>query len=533
MKQISLILIVVAIQTFALQRTLRAQTSEVLTQTAETITSATLTHQLAGLAAESPRDRLAPSAALERTAQYVAARFQALGLRPGINNDFNDSVWIQRYPVPGRTVQLDSASHVVFWYTPHRSGHVVVTEDGESMAQKITVSFPTSARFVVPWVPEWRPFFEKYVPHAVLLTGRLTAAFVRQAQLEHKSVLYIPPADLDPAVRQAIVDTLYEMSQGVVLLTDSARFMTPPTSTPAPLAMLDPYLRRQAMWDVPISPWAVEVPVNILAGALLGLGVDVEQVRAATVGTPPAVRKLLGLRAGIVTVFDSTDTAFAKAPNVAGILEGSDSALKRFCVVVAAPMDPWDQGPAARPADASTASLGGLIELARAFQALPVRPKYSVAFLATSGSAAGQAFWGSRYYMYDALQIAGGSACNPFVNLTVDLRKQGSATGDTAMIAGLDDMELPSLPPGLTGFHSELGLTIGNGGTVMEPRSDAFAFGERGIPSLWVQGGPGVFNADRAARLLRLAFYLSQQFATTVKQPHLSAAGRQRSFAPR
>ena len=58
---------------------LAAQSPDPATQAAATITAAALTGQLTGLAADSLQGRRTPSAALERTAQYVAAQFAAKG----------------------------------------------------------------------------------------------------------------------------------------------------------------------------------------------------------------------------------------------------------------------------------------------------------------------------------------------------------------------------------------------------------------------------------------------------------------------
>lgn len=527
------------IMTAVLGTPMSAQTPDTASQTAETITAATLTQQLARLTADSLWDRRTPSAPLERTAQALATQFQALGLWPGgrprSGDGFEDTVWIQRYPLPGRTVRLDDAqSQLVFSYGPQRGSRAVLNNRGEPAWKKIAVPFTPAVRFVVPRVPE-ASTFENKAPTAVLLTGRPTAAFLRQIDVAGKAVLYLPPADLDTAAQQAVVAELYQTARGVMLLAvqDSASFVMSPQSQ-HPLQLADQYLQHEDGDDP--HRWGVAVRAAALGELLPMLGVDLVQARTARA---PAVRELPNLRVWLEAEFEQPAKAIVvdSAPNVIGVIAGTG--LRYECIVLTVPLDQRGSrlsgaDSTARWTDASTVNLAGLLELTRAFYA--VRPQRTVVLLATSGGAKDQAFWGSRYYINRK-----NDSCNrPSLNLTLDLSVGGPMLGDTAVLAGLDDVVFAQPPTWIAALHPELGLVLKDDGTVAAPRSDATVFGQGTIPSLLVQRGSMLDGAAREqsvpaselariAQLLRFVFYLGQESANTKQTPpRLSSVGRQR-----
>jgi hypothetical protein len=127
------------------------------------------------------------------------------------------------------------------------------------------------------------------------------------------------------------------------------------------------------------------------------------------------------------------------------------------------------------------------------------------------------------------------------LSLTIDLGLGGPGAEDSVVVAGTDEVKL-AVPPALVAtLHPELGLTVANGGTVTVPRSDAYAFSRRGYPSLLLQGGRAMdegaprartVDLERAVRLLRLAFYVSEAVVDNPARPRSTAAGRQRMIKP-
>lgn len=171
-----------------------------------------------------------------------------------------------------------------------------------------------------------------------------------------------------------------------------------------------------------------------------------------------------------------------------------------------------------------------------------MKPKRSIVFVATSGGAPGQLFWGSHAYLSDR------DNCMPILSTTIDLRVGGPVMGDTAVLTGLEEVQMVPLPTWVVSFHPELGLTIVGGGRVTEPRSDAFTFRRRNIPSLLLQGSmmedsnaghvsealsAGGLDLERTARLLRLVFYISQGVIDIPERPRWTAIGRQRLYGGR
>jgi hypothetical protein len=103
------------------------------TEAAATITAAELARHVAVLTADSLGGRPTPSPALEQTAQYVAAEFQRLGLRPGLIETYGtgrDSTWFQRYPLPGQHRFSYDSSRVRLRPRLQRQRVVVYFRDG-------------------------------------------------------------------------------------------------------------------------------------------------------------------------------------------------------------------------------------------------------------------------------------------------------------------------------------------------------------------------------------------------------------------
>lgn len=496
---------------------MRAQTPDAVGKVVATITPAKLADQIAMLTADSLQVRTTPSAAIDRIAQYLA-------------ETFNGSM--DAYPVPGRQVQLlDTASVISFYYALRWRDRPMVGEDGGSVKKWLPVFFTNAARFLVPRVPDAM----SNKPPVVLLTGRPTTAFLRQAGLANKAVLYVPPADLDTLERRSIVDELYRSSRSAVLLSeeDSSYFASQRATQPRqPLQLADAYLEE----DSP-SPWVVEVRASAIAELLTGLGIDLAQARTSHA---PVLRELPQLRTELSVQIDRTSASSVSAPNVLLRVDG-DSMFKDECLVVTAPLDQRQPvssgtGNASAGADPSTVSLAGLLELVRAFRTPPVQPRRTIIFLAASGGAPGQTFWGSQYYQYRRNFLD----CTIVLSLAIDLGVGGPMPRDTAVFGGMDEVNLGTPITWVTSMHPELGLTVADGGTATLPRSDAFPFIRRGHPSLVVQGGTTdiavglpsqkVSDLEQAARLLRLVFYSVYSIANDPVRPTWNAVGRRRMF---
>jgi hypothetical protein len=221
-----------------------------------------------------------------------------------------------------------------------------------------------------------------------------------------------------------------------------------------------------------------------------------------------------------------------RAPNVVGILPGSDPDLAREFVVYSAHMDHVGVG---RPdasgdsiyngADDNASGTVAVMTIAAAFAALPETPRRSVAFVLVSGEERG--LWGSRHFV----DQGGIPPTRMVANLNLDMI--GRNWPDTIVLVGKEHSDLGETVRETAHRHPELGLTV-----IRDPwpgqrfffRSDQFSFARRGVPAIFFFSGthedyhrpgdlPGWVNAEKAARLARLAFLAGLEVADRTSPP--------------
>jgi hypothetical protein len=505
---------------------LRGQAAAQIAEASPAITAQEVARHAGAIAHDSMLGRDTPSPGLERTARYVAEQFQELGLRSYrahlLRTPGQQASLISRYRVP---LLLDAAqSRVVFTVG----------------AQKAVAGFATAAYLWRPYVPA-----QPNAASVVLVTGLHTVASMRGSKdkLTGKTILYVTPAGVDSAAQRtisALYDAAYAGNSGrrdaLVILgaEDSATFVQS-------LRAAQPFVERPSFmsslwpqWSVYVRPEAAESLMALLAAA----GVDLTQARA---DTPPRVREL----PSVAIAFEprqaiSTDTA--TAPNVLGILEGSDSVLKREHIFIVAHMDHHGatRGQADRMpngADDNAFGTAGLIALAKAFSQPGARPRRSLIFLAASGGVK-TGRWGSEAAASKTnLRGREGAIDPPLVVAALNIDKVGGAS-DSIRIDGLGDVELATRLDWISASHPELQWTVVGGGTLLRSRSDGFAFARYGIPSLSFSTGrpddarsadpPPPVNAEQAVRALRFVYYAGQEIANAKQPPRWNAEGRRR-----
>jgi Zn-dependent M28 family amino/carboxypeptidase len=174
--------------------------------------------------------------------------------------------------------------------------------------------------------------------------------------------------------------------------------------------------------------------------------------------------------------------------NVVGKVEGSDPTLKDEYVIYTSHWDhfgigvPVNGDKVYHGAKDNATGIGGMIELGRAFAALPVKPKRSVLFLAVTAEE--QGLLGSGYYaanplypLKKTLAVVNMDALN--VNgMTSDIRVTGLGNSDLDDYAGQVAKE--------QGRVIRADPTPEKGGFY---RSDHFPFAQQGVPALASGGG--------------------------------------------
>jgi len=241
-----------------------------------------------------------------------------------------------------------------------------------------------------------------------------------------------------------------------------------------------------------------------------------------------------GLGPGFTSGFLQTwDAAGGAAPNVVGILPGSDPVLRSEYVLFVAHLDHVGTvtdglgchadgaDSLCNGADDNASGAAAVIELARALAGLSPAPRRSILFLLVSGEEEG--LLGSSYYVaHPAEPLAATVAA---VNL--DMISRNAA--DSILVIGMGLSSLGASVADAAEAHRELGIlpvAVGwpYGG------SDHIPFGDAGVPTLaffaglhpdYHRGGDEVdrIDADKEARVVRLAFYAGLAVANADQRP--------------
>ncbi len=508
---------------------LSAQTPAPIAAAVETITAVDVTRHVGVIADDSMKGRDSPSRGLELTAQYVADHFQRFGLKAigdrradefkklapesgggsqaaGKGGGSNDT-WFQGYP-QGYLRLFD-----------HTRARVIFSAGGKETA----ASFATATYLAVRTLP-----MPKLLPGAqsvVLVAGRHTAESLDEvlAKVRDNVVLYVPPSGVDSAVQDAIIGRLYTVRTGVVVLDaqDSASFAGA--------------WRGQTEYSkfVVVNEshgWWAHVWPDAIKDALTAAGIAVAQLRNDTIPVSrylPELTVRLDARLGDILL----------APNVMGMLEGSDPKLKHEYLLFTAHMDQLypirgqTDDSIRNGADDNASGTAGLLELAEAFSRPGARPRRSLIFLAVSANKHG--LYGSRYFVnHSPVPV------RQFVaNINLDMIG-GRRWKDTVVATGKRGSNLGAVLDRVTARHPELRMTPIDGGSVFDRESDQYCFALHGMPVLYFNSGtsmtqpydaadiPAQVDAEAAARVLRLVFYMSREAANAEQRPRLTNEGR-------
>jgi len=219
------------------------------------------------------------------------------------------------------------------------------------------------------------------------------------------------------------------------------------------------------------------------------------------------------------------------APNVIGLLPGSEAQLKDSYVIVSAHYDHLGIGPAIE-ADSiyngvfdNAAGVAAVLEIARVLTTLPEKPKRSVFFLFLTGEEKG--LLGSNYYVDHPVV--------PLYKTIANLNVDGLAMFDTFNDVVGVGAEFSTLGELLEEVAAEPGLRVSSipspfPAPVSFARSDQITFAKAGVPALLVMEGPDYRHTSREAGLQRLIKWGQEIYHTPVddlQQPINLAAAQQ------
>ncbi len=461
------------------------------------ITTADVERRINTIAADSMRGRATPSRELDEVAAYVAGEFQRLKLRPGGDS----GTYLQHYPLEVYRFEPDSSTlratgrATASW----RIGDDVLLVQGEAPTGK-------------PSAP------------AVFVTGNpLRGGTLDSAAVAGKLAILSFGPQLN-----AIAGKLLPLRPLAILLVGDL-----PDSVWAQFPGREAGIRvRNPGEDVGLGVFATRI--GTVGPWLRQAGVSLDSLPAWGQGALKA-RPI----ADVTVQIDvwQRQLEHASAPNVVGILEGSDPVLKREYVIYSAHMDhigtPGD-GMGCTPQGADSICNGAdddgsgtvaVLELAEAFATSAARPKRSVVFMTVSGEERG--LWGSAYFTdHPTLPLA-----SVVADLNTDM--VGRNAPDTISVIGREHSDLGAVVDRVARAHPELHLhPVGD----LWPqeglffRSDHFNFAKHGVPILFFTSGlhpdyhrvtdaPAALDADKVARYARLAYYVGMDVANAPGRP--------------
>lgn len=466
---------------------------------ARTITEADYFRRIGVIAHDSMQGRDTPSPGLDKTASWIASEFRRFGLRGGAEG----GGFIQRYPLPQRPVDRERSS---LSGGPRRLTYgrdilplMGAEEDGEATGGLVLVSGSLE--------PALGLSNNAVRGHHAVVALREDAAGIDQ------SILRLLTAVRDGGAASVMVTT----SADDIGWAEGALYALRPVAARG--------ARRGAGQS--FRP-LLSVRTAAVRDLIRGSGVELATLQARY-NENLRVDRVAGVTLTLTQQLFDDD---ASAPNVVAILEGSDRALRNEYVVFSAHMDghgftsPDQSGDSIlNGADDDASGTIAVVEIAEAMAALSPAPRRSMLFLLVSGEEKG--LWGSEYY-----------TDNPTVpiermvaNLNTDM--VGRNWTDTIVAIGKEHSDLGTTLERVNAAHRELGMTAIDDLWPAESfytRSDHYNFARQGVPILFFFNGTHPdyhgrddeverIDAEKAARIARLVFYLGAEVANAEERP--------------
>ena len=474
-----------------------------LTRAAGSITEADVRRRISIISDDSMGGRNTPSPGLAKTARYIASEFKRLGLKPA----GDEGGYLMRYPIQQRKLLLSSS--------------FVSLSGADGRAVKLM--FGRDAAIASRGLPggEGRGSL-------VLLGGAGRFDSLPKAELRDKFIVFTTDwSRVDASVRlRALARVAADAgARGIIAVVNSdsafaSRYSAGSTQN----------------WEVVGEPGSF-YQVAVRESAITAQAPEAAEQFALLRAAPRVVVQAAPNFEGIVSLRDTT-VSEQFAPNVVGILEGSDPVLKNEYLVYSAHMD--HLGTAGQPgsacratgadsvcngADDDASGTAGVLELAEAYTARGARPKRSVIFLTVSGEEHG--LWGSEWFVNHPPV--------PLPKIVADLNADmiGRNWPDTIVAIGKEHSDLGATLNRVNTAHPELKMNAIDDRWPEQrfyERSDHYNFAKKGVPILFFFNGThpqyhrpddavDKIDAEKEARIVRLLFFVGQDVANAAKRP--------------
>jgi hypothetical protein len=517
-------LALIAAAPLAAQSAPRAPSAAAVRRAALGITEADVRQRIGVIADDSMHGRPTPSPELDEVAAYIAGEFRSFGLRPGGDS----GTFFQRYPL--RKTQVDS------------NGYVAMSGRGSSVrwtyGQDLVVAsqLPISDSFVTGRVvlligtptDTARPFGDVDVRGAVVAqTAPATMTFRRRPDMQ---------ALFAKGVAAGVRGWILLMKATPDLIATAARNAVAQQYTLAP----PPTATAQTAPALPVLFVRDSAALPVLQAA----GVDAAVLRDSSahgIRALDGVTVTIGVRRRVVEQ--------TSAPNVIGMLEGSDPQLRNEYVFFTGHMDhigvvgggqcsASGADSICNGADDDASGTIGVVELARAFATLNPRPRRTLVFMTVSGEERG--LWGSGYYANNPVVPLAQTVAD--LNMDMIGRYYDNRPGwrDTIVVIGKEHSSLGEVADRVTREHPELGMQLIDDiwpSQNFYQRSDHINFARKGVPILFFFNGTHPdyhratdsvekIDAEKAARIVRMVFYVGLEVANATARPQWNPASR-------
>jgi hypothetical protein len=229
----------------------------------------------------------------------------------------------------------------------------------------------------------------------------------------------------------------------------------------------------------------------------------------------------------------------ARAPNVVAIWPGSDPVLRNEYVVLSAHMDHVGVGQAVNGdsiyngADDDGSGTTGILEVARAFASMGVRPRRSIVILHVSGEEKG--LIGSEWFAEHPTL--------PLDRIVADINIDmiGRNNPDSVVVIGKAYSTLGATVNAVQRAHPDLHLTLADDIWPQERfffRSDHFNFARHEVPAIFFFSGVhpdyhrpsdevSKIDFDKLTRIARMAFFTAWEVANAPQRPQWDPRGLQ------
>ena len=401
-----------------------------------------------------------------KAANYIAAHFEQLGLKPLGDKGRGGRSYLQKYPLV-RTYLDPKATSITVGQERVTDGFAVIRGKAKNKV-KVSGGFVFCGDGSPDEIP--RGAFKRKVP--VIVLGGSSSTGPRATMRGRGTMQRAASVNRELAGRgaQAVLFCLLDSNTGTADMMNYSALLPG-----KPLLTFGNNSNRHAQpHNVPSIFAGKPLALKVLAN----LGIEVKGGQFEVSKKTKATGKVQ------LTIKD--DKKF-HAVNVVAHIEGSDRGAAKDAVVFSAHMDHIGtrlDGDAFNGADDNASGTSGLLDIAEAF-AKGEPPRRSVVFLAVSGEELG--LWGSQYYSEHPTWPLGRIIAD--VNIDMIGRNTDLSPTDTISVTPSHrHSQYSTLVRTASALATKMGMSLTSGDTYYE-RSDHYNFAKKGVPVVFFCDG--------------------------------------------